>query len=113
MPLSVIRNEIEVNAMQDALMNHRAASRLPHVDGSEWEETGMIQAERNDMVGFAPRPERVVHRAEYRCASHWKPLRLTISLQKIDLVLAEIQKEVENLLEEMMVLRLVRTQLAD
>jgi hypothetical protein len=99
--------------MQDALMNHRAASRLPQVDGSEWEENGMIQPERNDRVGFAPRPERVVHRAECRSASHWKPLRLTISVQKIDLVLAEIQKEGENLLEEMMVLRLVRTQLAD
>ena len=73
----------------------------------------MIQLERNDMVGFAPRPERVVHRAECRCVSHLKPLRLTISVQKIDLLLAEIQKEVENLLKEMMVLRLVRTQLAD
>ena len=73
----------------------------------------MIQPERNDMVGLAPRPERVVDSAESRYASHWKPLRLTISVQKIDLLLAEIQKEIENLLEEMMALRLVRTQLAD
>lgn len=99
--------------MQDALMDHRIASRLPHVDGSEWEESGMIQSERNDMVGLAPRPERVVHSAECRCASHWTPLRLTISVEKIDLLLAEAQIEVERLLEDMMALRLVRTQLAD
>ena len=99
--------------MQDALMDHRAASRPPHVDGSEWEESGMIQPERHDMVGLAPGPECVVQSAAGRCASHWKPLRLTISVEKIDLLLAETQKEVENFLEEMMVLRLVRTQLAD
>lgn len=99
--------------MQDALMDHRAASRLPHVDGSEWEENGMIQSEKNDMVGFVPRPESVVHSGEGRYASHWKPLRLTISVEKIDLLLAESQKEVESLLEEMMALRLVRVQLAD
>lgn len=99
--------------MQDALMDHRVASCLPHVDGSESEESGMIQPEQNDMVELAPRPESVVHSAECRCVSHWKPLRLTISVQKIDLLMAEIQREVENLLEEMMVLRLVRTQLAD
>jgi hypothetical protein len=73
----------------------------------------MIQPERNDMVGLAPRPENVVHGAKGPCASHWKPLRLTISVEKIDLLLAETQKEVESLLEEMMVLRLVRSQLAD
>jgi len=73
----------------------------------------MIQQERNDRVGLAPGPERVVHSAESRGVSHWKPLRLTISVEKIDLLLAEIQKEVESLLEEMMALRLVRTQLAD
>ena len=99
--------------MQDALMDHRAASRLPHVDGSEWEESGMIQPESNDVVGLAPRPESVVHSAEGRCASHWTPLRLTISVEKIDLLLAEVQNEVESLLEEMVALRLVRTQLAD
>lgn len=99
--------------MQDVLMDDRAASRLPHVDGSEWEESGRIQTERNDMVGLAPGPESVVHSAECRCASPWTPLRLTISVKKIDLLLAEAQKEVERLLEETMALRLVRTQLAD
>jgi hypothetical protein len=99
--------------MQDALMDHRAASRLPHVDGSDWKESGMIQLERNDMVELASGPESVVPSAEGRCDSHWTPLRLTISVEKIDRLLAETQKEVERLLEEMMALRLVRTQLAD
>lgn len=99
--------------MQDAVMEHRAASRLAHVDGSEWEESGRSQPERNDMVGLDPGPAGVVHSAGCRCASHWAPLRLTISVKKIDLLLAEAQIEVERLLEEMMALRLVRTQLAD
>jgi len=73
----------------------------------------MIETERIDMVGLPPRLGSVVHGVEGRCGIHWKPLRLTISVQKIDLFLAETQKEVENRLEQMMILRLVRTQLAD
>ena len=73
----------------------------------------MIQTESHDIVGLVPKQESVVDSAEDQCASDWKPLRLTISVHKIDLLMAEVQKEVENLLEEMMALRLVRTQLAD
>jgi hypothetical protein len=73
----------------------------------------MIQPERNDMVGLAPGPESVVPSAEGRCASRWTPLRLTISVEKLDRLLAETQKDVERLLGEMIALRLVRTQLAD
>jgi len=39
-----------------------------------------------------------------------KPLRLTISVEKIDYFLADIQKQVEDLQREMTNLRLVRTQ---
>lgn len=99
--------------MQDALMDLPAASLLPHVDGSASEESGEIKPERGDVVGLALGPASMVHSPECRCASHWSPLRLTISVKKIDRLLAEVQKEVESLLEEMMALRLVRTQLGD
>lgn len=65
------------------------------------------------MVGFALGPECVVPNAAGRCASHWTPLKLTISAEKIDLLPAEIQKDVERPLEEMMAMRLERAQWAD
>jgi hypothetical protein len=73
----------------------------------------MIEPERIDVVGLPPRLGNVVHGAENRCGSYWVPLRLTISVQKIDLLLAEIQKDIEDLLGQMMNLKLVQTQLAD
>lgn len=73
----------------------------------------MIEPERHNVVGLSPRSGSVTHSEESRCAPQWKPLRLTISVQKIDLLLADIEKQVEDLLQQMMNLRLVRTQLAD
>ena len=73
----------------------------------------MIEPQRDDVVRLPPRLASVVLGAENRCGSCWQPLRLTISVHKIDLLLAEIQKDIEDLLEQMMNLKLVRTQLAD
>jgi hypothetical protein len=54
----------------------------------------------------------VVHNAEGRCAPHRIPLRLTISVGKIDRLLADIQKQVEDLQRQMTNLTQGRIQLA-
>ena len=72
----------------------------------------MIEPKRHDVVGLSPRPENLVHNAGGRYAPHRKPLRLTISVEKIDRFLTDIRKQVEDLQREMTNLRLVRTQLA-
>ena len=66
----------------------------------------------NVVVGLPPMPGSVVHRAKGQCVPDRKPLRLTISVEKIDHFLADIQKQVEDLQRQMTNLRLVRTQLA-
>ena len=72
----------------------------------------MIEPKRHDVVRLFPIPGSLVHNAGGRCAPHRKSLRLTISVEKIDYFLADIQKQVEDLQREMTNLRLVRTQLA-
>ena len=72
----------------------------------------MIEPKRHDVVELPPIPGILVHCAEVQCPAHRKPLRLTISVEKIDRFLAEIRKQVEVLQREMANLRLVRTQLA-
>jgi prefoldin subunit 5 len=54
----------------------------------------------------------VVHHAEKRCAPHRTSLRRTISVEKIDRFLADIQKQVEDLQRQKTNLRQVRTHLA-
>jgi len=49
----------------------------------------MIEPKRNDVVGLSPPPGSVVHNAEGRCAPHRIPLRLTISVEKIDRLLVD------------------------
>jgi len=72
----------------------------------------MIEPKRHDVVGLSPLPGILVHCAEVQCPAHRKPLRITISVEKIDRFLADIQKQVEDLQRQMTNLRLVRTQLA-
>ncbi|TMQ27597.1 MAG: hypothetical protein E6K65_13795 [Nitrospirae bacterium] len=72
----------------------------------------MIEPKRNDVVGLSPPPGSVVHNAEGRCAPHRIPLRLTISVEKIDRLLVDFSKQVEDLQREMTNLTQVRTQLA-
>jgi len=72
----------------------------------------MNEPKRHDAVGLSPLRGSSVHSAGGRCAPHRKPLRLTISVGKIDLILTDIQKQVEDLQRQMTNLRLVRTQLA-
>jgi hypothetical protein len=57
----------------------------------------MIELKRHDVVGLSPLPGSVVHNAEGRCAPHRKPLRFTISVEKIDHFLVDIQDQVEDL----------------
>jgi hypothetical protein len=72
----------------------------------------MIQLKRNEVVELSPRPGILVHCADVQCPAHRTPLRLTISVEKIDRFLADIRKQVEDLQRQMTNLRLVRTQLA-
>jgi len=72
----------------------------------------MMEPKRIDVSGLSPTPVSSVHSEEGRLSPHRKPLRLTISVEKIDRVLADIQKQVEDLQREMTNLRLVRNQLA-
>ena len=72
----------------------------------------MIEPKRHDVVGLSPFPGSVVHNAEGRCAPHRIPLRLTMSVEKIDHFLAGIRKQIKDLQREMSNLRLVRVQLA-
>jgi len=72
----------------------------------------MIEPKRHDVVGLSPLPGRVVHTTGGRCAPHRKPLRITISVEKIDNLLADFQKQVEDLQRQMTNLTQVRTQLA-
>jgi hypothetical protein len=72
----------------------------------------MIELKSNDVVELSPIPGILVHCAEVQCPAHRKPLRLTISVEKIDRFLADIRKQVEALQREMANLRLVRAQLA-
>ena len=71
----------------------------------------MIEPKKNDVVGLSPIPGSLVHNTEGPCTSHRIPLRLTISAQKIDLLLTDIQGQVEDLQRQMANLRLVRAQL--
>jgi hypothetical protein len=72
----------------------------------------MIEPKRHDVVGLSPLPVSVVHNAECRYVPRRIPLRLKISVKKIDLLLTDIQDQVEDLQRQMENLRLVRTQLA-
>jgi hypothetical protein len=72
----------------------------------------MIEPKRQDMVGLSPLPGSVVHNAEGRYAPHRTPQRLTISVEKIDHLQADIQKQVEDLQRQKTNLRQVRTQFA-
>ena len=72
----------------------------------------MIEPKRNDVVGLSPLPGSLVHNAEGRYAPHRIPQRLTISVEKIDHLQADIQKQVEDLQRQMTNLRQARTQFA-
>lgn len=72
----------------------------------------MIESKRHDVGGLSPLPGILVHCAEVQCPAHRKPLRLTISIEKVDRFLADIQRQVEDLQQLITNLRLVRTQLA-
>jgi hypothetical protein len=72
----------------------------------------MIEPNRHEVVGFSPLPRSVVHNAEGRCAPQRIPLRGTISVKKLDLLLTDIQHHVDDLHQQMATLRVVRTQLA-
>ena len=72
----------------------------------------MLESKTHDMVGLSPRSGILVQCAEVHCPGHRQPLKLTISVEKIDGFLAEIRKQIEALQREMANLRLVRAQLA-
>jgi len=52
----------------------------------------MIEPELHHVAGLSPLSESLVHSAGGRCASHREPMRLTISVEKIDYFLADIRE---------------------
>lgn len=72
----------------------------------------MIESKRQDVVGLSPLSGTLGYRAEVQCPADRKLLRLTISVEKIDILLTDIQDQVEDLQRQMANLGLVRTQLA-
>jgi hypothetical protein len=71
----------------------------------------MIESKTHDMAECSPLSGILVHCAEVQCPGHRKPLKLTISVGKIDGFLADIRKQIEALQREMANLRLVRAHL--
>ncbi len=71
----------------------------------------MIESKRHGVAGLSPVPGGLVHNAGSRCAPPRKLPWLTISVEQIDLLLTDIQRQVEALQQQMTNLRLVRTQL--
>jgi hypothetical protein len=72
----------------------------------------MIEPKRHEVVKFSPLPGSMVRQGEGRCAPQRIPLRLTISVKNIDLLLTDIQHQVEDLQQQMATLRVIRPQLA-
>lgn len=71
----------------------------------------MIDAKTQNVIGSSPLSGILVHCADVQCPTHRKPLRLTISVEKVDRFLADMRKQIGILQSEMANLRLVRTQL--
>jgi len=72
----------------------------------------MMEPQNNDVSGL-PRPSvGMMNREGGQETSHQKPVGLTITVEKIDCILADVQTQIETLRQNTINLRLVRGQLA-
>ena len=72
-----------------------------------------MQTTKNDTSGLSGTSVDVMNGEGSRETIQWKPVGLTITVEKIDHVLADIQAQIERLRRECATLALVRGQLAD
>lgn len=72
----------------------------------------MMETQHNDISGL-PRPSvGMMNREEGEETIHQKPVGLTITVEKIDCILADLQTQIESLRQNSINLGLVRGQLA-
>jgi hypothetical protein len=79
---------------------------------SEVEEESIMEPKNNDISGLSQTSVSVMDSAEGRWTVHRRPVGLTITVEKIDRVLADVQTQIETLRQNRINLGLVRGQLA-
>jgi len=72
----------------------------------------MLEPKDNDRAGMSETSGSVIHREEIQQASPRRPVGLTITVERIDHVLAGVQAQIETLRRERTNLGLVRAELA-
>jgi hypothetical protein len=72
----------------------------------------MMEPQNNDISGVSQISVDLMNSKEGRETIHRKPIGLTITAEKIDRVLADLQSQIENLRRDRENLGLVRGQLA-
>ena len=72
----------------------------------------MIEPKKNDMSSLSQTSVRSMNSEEGQQTSHRRPVGLTITVEKIDRALAEVQAQIESFRQDRINLGLVRVQLA-
>jgi hypothetical protein len=72
----------------------------------------MMEPKKNDISGLSQTSVGLMNSEEGQEAIHRRPVGLTITVEKIDRVLADVQAQIENLRRDRINLGLVRVHLA-
>lgn len=72
----------------------------------------MMEPKNNDVSGLSQTSEGLMNRGEGQKTIHRKPVGLTITAEKIDRILADVQTQIELLRRERTNLGLARVRLA-
>ena len=70
-----------------------------------------MEAKNNNITDFSPSSVGSMDREADRETVHWSPIGLTITAEKIDRVLADVQTQIETLRQMTINLRLARVRL--
>lgn len=111
--VSGTRIEIEVNATGDGPMNISFGNRPGAENEPRIEGQSMMEPQNNDLSGVSEASVGLMNSDEGRDALRRKPVGLTITVEKIDRILAEVQSQIDMLRRERTDLGLVRGQLAN
>jgi hypothetical protein len=76
------------------------------------EEESIMEAKNNDISDLSQTSVGLMDGEEGRQTVHWRPVGLTITVEKIDRVLTDAQTQIETLLQIAINLRLARVRLA-